>query len=109
MKRSAPVVIAALLLLGACTDPAGGSGALGTTELEPEDIAASVAPEAEPEPEPKTEPEDASDPLLKAFSWESPYDEPGVKGSKGDETNRDKPAGGKADWRSRLRSKLGRD
>lgn len=50
----------------------------------------------EPEPEPEPEPAEAVDPLLQAFSWdatipEAPAREPGGR-----------------DWRSRMRSKLGR-
>ena len=49
-----------------------------------------------PEPEPEPEPVEAVDPLLQAFSWdaaapEAPATEPGAR-----------------DWRSRMRSKLGR-
>lgn len=51
----------------------------------------------EPEPEPEPEPAEAVDPLLQAFSWDAatpevPAAEPGTR-----------------DWRSRMRSKLGRE
>lgn len=82
-------------------DPEPESGPDPEPESEPErapepELGPDPEPELEPDPEPEPEPAEAVDPLLQAFSW--------------DAAAPDAPTAetGTRDWRSRLRSKLGR-